>query len=399
MNETAEKKAHYGPAVDGGSPLAPWTYLNPELFELEYDAFFLRRWQFVGHVNEVISAGDYMTASIGRDNVVVLRGKDDELRAFLNVCRHRGSRLLEGKGSCRGVVKCPYHGWTYRLDGKLLGVPQEEDFDDFSRADYGMHEISLEVFHGLVFVNVRGDGPTVAETFAHSAQYFEMYDVANYVCFREESFQEWTVNWKVAWDNYLENYHIPVGHPGLFRLLEVTDIGEHLGNGANYGVFELKDRPSSVDIEREYQEKFHFANKRVPGEIKGQWVQFGVAGNLGIDLYPEMLDIFQLIPLSHDRTLVRAAYYGHPNPTKEEERLRELNIAINEPVNDEDRMLCERVQKGLRTTGYRPGPFSAEENTLLRFHAMVRRLVPVTSLDEAPPQGQVAAENARLASG
>ncbi len=379
-----------------GALLAPWTYSNPEVFELEYDAFFLHRWQFIGHVNEVCEVGEYMTADIGRDNVIVLRGKDAELRAFLNVCRHRGSRLLEGSGKCRGVVRCPYHGWTYTIDGRLHGVPQEGNFPDFDRSEYGLHQIQLEVFHGLIFVRVKGNGPGIAEEFAHTGEYFELYDVANYERCFEQSTQVWNANWKVAWDNYLENYHIPVGHPGLNRLLKVTDECEELPSGVSYGAFELKEKLSKIDIEREYQEKFHHGNVRIPKQIRGKWVQFGVTGNLGIDLYPEMLDMFQLIPLGPEKTLIRATYYGHKNPTPEENRLRGLNVQINDPVNEEDRVLCERVQNGLQTTGYHPGPISSDESSICLFHEMVRTLVPVTALKKAPIIGQVVTENERL---
>ena len=119
-----------------GEPLAPWTYKNSELFELEYEALFLKRWQFVGHVSDVPNVGDYMTAAIGGDNVVVLRGKDKELRAFLNVCRHRASRIFEGTGTCRGVIRCPYHGWTYQFDGSLMAIPQQENFPGIDRSNY-----------------------------------------------------------------------------------------------------------------------------------------------------------------------------------------------------------------------------------------------------------------------
>ena len=384
------------PAVTSGVPLSPWTYSDPELFELEYEAFFLRRWQFVGHVNDVPEPGDYVTGDIGRDNVFIVRGKDDELRAFLNVCRHRASRILEGAGSCRGVIRCPYHGWTYRLDGTLMAIPQEETFADFDRSAFGLHEIQLDVFHGLLFVRVRGDGPTVSEQFAHTAAWFERYDVANYVNCATATTQVWDVNWKVAWDNYLENYHIPIGHPGLNRLLIEDDEWEALPSGVSYGVFLLRDRPSKVDIERQYQQLFDRANARVPEEARGKWVQFGFAGSLGIDLYPEMLDMFQLIPLGPEKTVVRASYYGHQHPNPDELELRRLNIQINDLVNEEDKTLCTRVQQGLRTTGYRPGPLSAVENEVLGFHDMVRELVPVAALDLAPARGQVGAENQRL---
>jgi phenylpropionate dioxygenase-like ring-hydroxylating dioxygenase large terminal subunit len=379
--------------VKPGAPLPPWTYTNPEVFELDYEAFFLRRWQLIGHVNDVPDEGNFITHDIGRDNVFVIRGKDDQLRAFQNVCRHRASRVLEGKGTCRGVIRCPYHGWTYQLDGSLMAIPRDEHFPDVDKATRGLHEIQLEIFHGLLFVRVRGEGPSVAEHFGSMASFFEKYDVANYVPCAETTTQVWNVNWKVAWDNYLENYHIPIGHPGLHRLLNSLDEGEDLSSGVGYGVFDLKSKPSNVDVERRYQEMFHHANDRIPEDIRSKWVQIGFAGNVAFDMYPEMMDIFQLIPLGHDRTLIRAAYFGHPDATPEEAELRRLNIQINDSVNAEDSILCERVQKGLQTYGYSPGPLSQLEIGVHYFHEMVRELVPVTSLADAPAHGQVAAQN------
>ena len=230
-----------------GQPLAPWTYRNSEVFELEYEAVFLRRWQFAGHVSDVPNVGDYITADIGRDNVIVLRGKDRKLRAFRNVCRHRASRVLEGSGTCRGVVRCPYHGWTYQLDGSLMAIPQQENFPDVDRSEYGLHPVQLDVFNGLIFVRIKGDGPGVADQFAHTAHYFEKYDVANYERCAETTDQIWDVNWKVAWDNYLENYHIPIGHPGLHRLLIENGDWDDLTTGVSYGVFRLRDKPSKVE--------------------------------------------------------------------------------------------------------------------------------------------------------
>ena len=384
--------------VKPGAPLAPWTYTNPEFFDQDYDAFFLRRWQLVGHVNDVQEVGDFLTHDIGRDNVFVIRGKDDQLRAFQNVCRHRASRVLEGEGTCKGVIRCPYHGWTYQMDGSLMAIPQDEYFPDVDKSTHGLHEIQLEAFHGLLFVRVKGDGPSVADHFGHMSRFFEMYDVENYVRCAETTTQIWNCNWKVAWDNYMENYHIPIGHPGLNRLLNVDDgTGESLSSGVDYGIFTLKSKPSKVEVERRYQEMFVHAQARVPEEVQNKWIQFGVAANLGIDCYPEMIDFFQLVPLSHDKTMVRAAFYGHQNPTKEELELREINIELNNSVNDEDLTLCERVQKGLQTHGYKPGPLSELEVGIHYFHEMVRDLIPVAALDEAPDRGDVAQRNSELA--
>jgi phenylpropionate dioxygenase-like ring-hydroxylating dioxygenase large terminal subunit len=223
-----------------------------------------------------------------------------------------------------------------------------------------------------------------------------MYDVAGYELYQQRSTQIWNVNWKVAWDNYLENYHIPLGHPGPNRLLRETDDWEELESGVSYGMFEVRDKLSKIPEERQYQELFHLGCERVPEELRGLWVQFGLAGNLGIDFYPELVDIFQLVPLAVDKTLVVALYYGHRNPTPEEQELRRLNVLINDSVNEEDRQLCTRVQQGLRSYGYSPGPLSQQESGVFAFHEMLRRLIPVASLTEAPAPGTLASENSRL---
>lgn len=252
----------------------------------------------------------------------------------------------------------------------------------------------------MLFVRVKGDGPGVAEHFGEMSRFFEMYDFKNYVRCAETTTQVWDCNWKVAWDNYMENYHIPVGHPGLTRLLNIdVDAGEALSSGVDYGVFTVKAKLSKVDVERRYQEMFEHGQARVPEEIQNKWIQFGVTGNLGIDCYPEMVDFFQLIPLSHNQTMVRASYYGHPDPTPEEQELRKVNIELNDIVNSEDLTLCARVQRGLQTHGYEPGPLSDLEVGIYYFHELVRKLVPVADLDEAPPRGQVAAQNSMLRTG
>ncbi len=379
-----------------GRPLAPWTYTNQEVFDLEYETLFLSKWQLVGHVNDVPGIGDYMTLNIGRDSVVVIRGKDHELRAFLNVCRHRASRIFEASGTCNGVIRCPYHGWTYRFDGTLMAIPQEETFTDFDKNRFGLNKVQIEVFHGMVFVRIQGDGLSVAEHFAHTAHFFEDYGVAHYQKIAEPIVEIWDANWKVAWDNYQENYHIPIGHPGLYRLVEENDEWDELTSGVNFGVFVIRNKLSNVENERRYQELLHHADQRVPDHLKRKWVQFGMSPNLGIDLYAEVLDFFQLIPLGPNRTMVTLTFYGHQNPTPEEEELRELNMSINDSVNAEDKALCARVQLGIQTYGYEPGPLSSHEGSLFQSHEMIRALIPVTSLKKPPTEDSVRATNEKM---
>lgn len=384
------------PQVGAGHPLAAWTYNSVELLDLEYEAFFLRRWQFAGHVSQLPDAGDYLTKDLGRDNVVVVRGKDNQLRAFINVCRHRASRLLDGSGRCRGAIRCRYHGWTYALDGTLKGVPDEQNFPGLDKAGLGLRQIELEVFHGLLFIRLLSGGPSVSQSFGDSAAYFEGHGVADYEPIGQTTEELWQVNWKVAWDNYLENYHIPVGHPGLQRLLNVSEEAVELDSGVSMGVFTMREKLSDDPDERAYQQQLHHSNYRLPEALQSKWVQFGYTPNLGLDLYPELLDLFEVTPLDVNLTRVTMRYFGHRNPTPKDRLLRRLNLKINQPVNEEDRQLCERVQLGLKTTDYVPGPLSQIESSVSCFHHMIRTLLPVASLQQSPPPGQIAQENQRL---
>jgi phenylpropionate dioxygenase-like ring-hydroxylating dioxygenase large terminal subunit len=326
----------------------------------------------------------------------VIRGDDEKLRGFKNVCRHRASRLFESNGHCERNIVCPYHGWTYQLDGRLRGMPSSENFPDVNKSELGLHEIQLEIFHGLVFVRVHGGGHGLVESFAQTSTFFADHQVEKYVEVAEPSVEIWDVNWKVAMDNYMENYHIPIGHPGLRRMLQEQNETIELSSGINLGVFGLREKLSSVAEERQYQQQLHRADDRLPDTLKSKWVQLGISPNHGIDLYPEMLDVFQLNPLGLDRTEVTTSYYGLKDQGEDIEALRRLNLVINQQVNAEDLTLCRRVQQGLATPGYQPGPLSTDESSVHHFHDMIRDLVPVAGLPERPLDESVTWVNQRM---
>ncbi len=148
------------------------------------------------------------------------------MRAFQNACRHRGSKLLDGEGTCKHRITCPYHAWSYQLDGRLAAVPSEKTFPNLDKTQLGLKELELEVFCGLVFVRVMGSGPSIAEQWGDLAKELAPYRIEEMVpapSVEEGGVQiseEWACNWKVALDNYLDNYHVPFGHPGLHRLMD-----------------------------------------------------------------------------------------------------------------------------------------------------------------------------------
>jgi phenylpropionate dioxygenase-like ring-hydroxylating dioxygenase large terminal subunit len=381
-----------------GEALATWTYASAELLELEYQEIFLKSWQMVGHVCDLPNAGDFLTFDLWRDSVIVIRGKDEVIRAFLNICRHRASRLLDGKGSCGGGIQCRYHGWSYRDDGSLSGIPNPEGFPDAEKSKLGLQEVRMEIYRGHIFVNLRGDGPAVADMMGPLDEEIAVYSPEALVPLRDPIVETWECNWKLAWDNFEEDYHIPIGHPCLHRMLVADEGGGVLSSGIDWGYFAMREKPSKVPHERRYQEGIGCTDHRFPPGKGRRWLLIGMTPNTGIEYYPDVFAQLQFLPLGVDRSMVKMSLYSPPDMSREEREMQEINVRLLEEVNDQDRELCERIQRGVKTSGYQPGPLSLEESSVFRFHERLRELIPVAGLREAPLPGTLAQENERLKS-
>jgi phenylpropionate dioxygenase-like ring-hydroxylating dioxygenase large terminal subunit len=223
-----------------------------------------------------------------------------------------------------------------------------------------------------------------------------VYAPEGYEPLGEPIFQVWECNWKLAWDNYQENYHIPIAHPGLHRMLVRNDEGLSLDNGINFGVFEMREKPSSVASERRYQELIGCTDHRFPKGKRRRWLQIAMGCNMGIEYYPDMFALFQVLPLGTDKTLIKLARYSPPNLSSEEREMQQINLAILEEVNGQDKVIVERIQQGVRSSGYRPGPLALEEDAVFRFHEDLREKIPVTRLSKAPLRGTLQQENQRM---
>jgi phenylpropionate dioxygenase-like ring-hydroxylating dioxygenase large terminal subunit len=386
--ETATRNERAAPPMVHGLPA--WTYRNPEMVDLEHQRLIVPSWQFACHVSEVAEPGRYAVFDLMRDSIVVVRGRDGELRGFQNVCRHRGARLVDEAGSCRGLITCPYHGWSYGLDGSLAGVPSDASFPGLDKADYGLNRVDLEVFHGLVFVRIAGDGPGVAEMWGELADLIAPYGIEEMVPSDQSRTEVWESNWKVAVDNNLENYHVPIGHPGYHRMLDSDLMGFMNEHGVAGSKSVLRDQPSSNPTERLYQELAPAAHDHLGEEERRTWQFFSMPPNIGIDVYPDSMDVFQILPLGPETCAVRTMVYARAGAEREERILQYLNSRINRQVGAEDKDLSERVQKGLAAHGYQPGPLSAIEHCIHDFHDRVRAAIPAAALDEEPAPGTLA---------
>jgi len=380
-----------------GKSLPMWTYASEELLELEYHECFLKTWQFAGHVSEVQNPGEYLVFDLWRDSAIIMMGKDGVLRAFQNVCTHRASRLLDGKGQCKSVIQCQYHGWTYNQDGSLQGITQPDKFPECDKTKMGLNPVELEVYRGLIFVKMeQSDCLSVKDQYAPIDEFVAAYHTEDLVRLEGSYGQDWNCNWKLAWDNYSENYHIPMGHPGLQRMTREGGEGGELSTGIGFGVFRMKEKASKEIDEARYQALIHTSDHRVDDPVKRRWMQVGMHMNMGIEFYNEAFWAFQILPMGVDKTELRFTGYTRSDLTEQERELVDLNIKLNSTINDEDKSLVERIQRGAKSNGYLPGPLSHIENSLYLFHKRFREIFPIAHQDMAPQWGSLSAENERM---
>ncbi|MGE0178240.1 MAG: aromatic ring-hydroxylating dioxygenase subunit alpha [Sphingomonas sp.] len=361
--------------LDGVS-LPGWVYHDPGYFRLEMERLIRPAWQIVCHQSEIPAPGDWRTLDYLGESVIVIRGADLAVRAFANVCRHRGSRLVDGEGGCARRLTCPYHGWTYGPDGRLIGVPHKADYPGLEPDALGLIPVELDDWRGFLFVRLAPDGPSVAEMMApHEAEVapcrFEDLRALGRITLRPRD-----VNWKNVADNYSDGLHINIAHPGLTRLFGAgygIEAGQHVDR--MWG--DLLDRPSTNPSERAYQ---HF----LPESAGRRWLYFKLWPNVAFDIYPDQVDFMHFVPVGPTETLIREISYAVPDDRREMRAARYLNWRINRRVNEEDSALIHRVQQGMASALYTPGPLGESEVCLRSFAAKLRRLVPETRLPEPP---------------
>jgi carnitine monooxygenase subunit len=365
--------------------LPGWLYHDPEYFEVEMARLIRPSWQVVCHAAEIPRAGDWRTIDYLGESVLVIRGDDGQVRAFANVCRHRGSRVVAGAAGCARRLTCPYHAWTYGLDGRLIGVPRKSDYPGLDASRLGLVPVELESWRGFVFVRLEPGGPSVAEMMApHEAEIapyrFEELEALGRVTLRARD-----VNWKNVADNYSDGLHIAVAHPGLTRLFGrgyAISAGEHVDRMAG----DLIERPSANPSERAYQHFLPVAD-HLPPELRRRWLYFKLWPNLAFDIYPDQVDFMQFLPVSPTATVIREISYALPDDRREMKAARYLNWRINRRVNAEDTALIRGVQLGMASRSYTPGPLGESEVCLRSFARKVRRLIPEANLHRPPPAG------------
>jgi glycine betaine catabolism A len=352
--------------------LPPAAFTDPGVFDWELETMF-RGWVCVGHASLVAEPGSYLMREIGTDSVVVMGAGDGRTHAFLNVCRHRGSRLIEDvEGSVRRRVQCPYHGWSYGFDGELKAAPHMDGVEDFEPSCWGLIPVRVATVGGLVLVDLSGDAPNVDSHLGELAGHLERYRVGALQRAGQINY-EVGANWKALAENYSECLHCPGVHPELNRLSHYLS-GEVLEGAGAWcgGSMILTEGASTMGREGGH------AHPRPPidglsGQDLSSVLYFVLFPNSLVSLHPDYVMLHTLWPRAVDRTDVVCEWLFEPATIAANGFDPSDAIDFWDQVNREDWHVCELTQLGVRNRGAVAGRYSAEEDDVHAFDVMVAK--------------------------
>jgi phenylpropionate dioxygenase-like ring-hydroxylating dioxygenase large terminal subunit len=371
--------------------LPAWTYRDEGFLALEREKVFMPAWHLVCHLSNIPKPGDYQAFRLLGESAIVVRAKDGGVRAFHNVCRHRAARLLDGDhGNCGARIVCPYHAWSYGLDGRLQGVPFIDEYENFEREDHGLVPIEHAVFAGFVYIRFVPGGPPLESELEPVAEEMGLYrfeDMQPLVPIRQRIRE---VNWKNATDNYVDALHIRVAHAGLDSLVKQTyRLSIDRGVDKIFSSVDLENRAGpSVSAYRKFLPRI----EHLPEERQKMWTYWKLWPSLMFDVYPDQIDFMQFIPVSPTVCILRDGAYAVPDDRREMRAARYLNQRINRSVNAEDKALIERVQDGMSSSSFASGPLGKNEICLRHFARRMRDAIPLSREREQPSRERIDAE-------
>lgn len=317
-------------------------YTDPGFLTIEENSVFKKNWQLACHQSQIPDPGDSICRTVAGNPVIIVRDQSGEIRAFYNVCRHRGGPLAVKSGTTT-VLQCKYHGWTYLMDGSLRGVPQFDRVELFDKKDFGLKPIRTEMWQGLVFISLDEEAVSAEQILKDIPERIEP------IRLDEMHYHTTTVdlidcNWKVYVDNYLEGYHIPIVHPELAGLLDyrnyITEISEYYS--LQYSPF------SSSSADNPYNAE------------DGQAFYYFIYPNIMLNILPGRLQTNIIEPVGHGRCrVIFDFFYTNPKMAADMGTIKS-DLEYSAKIQQEDIEICEAVQVGLRSDIYDKGRFSVK---------------------------------------
>ena len=345
-------------------------YTDPDLFKRELEAFYCQGWVCAGRADTIPHTGDYFVRDVAGENIIVVRDSAGEVRAFYDVCRHRGTRLCTApEGNFGRAIRCPYHAWTYAFDGRLLGAPQME-VSSFRREDYPLHAVHTALWAGHIFIHM-GDHPEpLAAHLGDLPQKFANWRMEDLRFYRRIVY-DLKANWKLFILNYSECLHCPSVHPALNRLTDYLGAdNDPPAPGYIGGAMDFRAGAETMSFDGKRQRNF------LPGlnETERRKVcYYAVYPNFLLSLNPDYMMIHTLWPKAVDRTQIMCEFYFHPDEMAKTDFKASDAIEFWDEVNRQDWHIVEMSQAGIQSRAYTPGPYSQRETLLHAFDQLVRQ--------------------------
>jgi Rieske 2Fe-2S family protein len=343
-------------------------YADPAFYRRELERFYFERWICAGRADQIPNAGDYFTRTLADESLIITRETSGTVRALFNVCRHRGTRLCErAEGHFAERIQCPYHGWTYALDGRLLGAPHMPP--GFERGDYPLHHAACQVWDGHVFVNLSRDAAPLRDQLGELPDRFADWRMADLRLGRRIVYDV-KANWKLIVLNFNECLHCPTLHPALNRLHHYLGA-DNVAPTPCYcgGAMGFRDGVETMSTDGRRRRAYL---PGLSGVQRQQVVYYSVYPNLLLSLHPDYMMTHTLWPRAHDRTEIVCEWHFHPDEMSKPDFVADDAIEFWDLTNREDWWISEQSQAGISSRAYEPGPYSEREELLWSFDRIVR---------------------------
>jgi Rieske 2Fe-2S family protein len=334
-------------------------FVSPEVFADEQARIFQRQWLCAGRADAIPKPGDYFLRTIGHDSVIAVRDGDGAVQAYHNTCRHRGSRLCEAEtGRFGKTIQCPYHAWTYGLDGDLIGAPGMDELDGFSRDDYPLHDIAVAEWEGFLFIALREPETSFEESHAPLIGRLARFGLPRLVTQRMIQYNV-RANWKLLFENYSECYHCPTVHPALVEL-SPADSGENdFTSGPFLGGFMTVKRPGGSMSHSGQACAMPVSD--LPEEDRRRVYYYSIFPNMLLSLHHDYVMYHMLWPEAPDRTRIDCGWLFHPDAAAQPGFNPEDGIDFWDMTNRQDWHICEQSQLGVSSSAYTPGPYAPRD--------------------------------------
>jgi phenylpropionate dioxygenase-like ring-hydroxylating dioxygenase large terminal subunit len=354
-------------STSGARTLPQRYFISQEIFAQEQERIFGAQWLCVGHQSQIARAGEYFVQNVTGESLIVLRDQTgrgaggtapSQVRVFYNVCRHRGTRLCEeASGQFRETLQCPYHAWTYALDGRLVGAPHMDKVEGFDKADHSLNAAPLALWEGFIFVNLAKKPKPLDELFAPLAGKFTHWNLPKLRSARRIEYDV-RANWKLIFENYSECYHCPLVHPALSKLTPYDSAENDLTEGPFLGGFMPITKGQSLTMSGN-------ACALPVGDIKAEdhhrVFYYSIFPNMLLSMHPDYVMVHQIWPQSPERSLILCDWFFHPDAFSQPKFNPDDAIEFWDMTNRQDWHVCELSQQGIGSRAYQPGPYSPRE--------------------------------------